>query len=361
MHAFFCPDQLLHQPQQFMRLGRIHRPADVPARAEALRETLQALGLPPALPAEVGRSPLEAVHSPAYLDFLQTAWARWQALSLPGVAPGPEVLPNLSPYPHAPGHPLATGADGARPPCPAPSLVAQTGWYIGDLACPIGAHTWRAVLRAAHTAHAAAEAVCQGSPLAYALCRPSGHHAHADRAGGFCYVNNSAVAAQRLVQRFGRVAVLDVDAHHGDGTQQIFYRREDVLTISTHADPSSYYPFYTGHAHERGSGPGADCNLNLPLAHGSGLAEFSAALDQAEAALRQFAPQALVLAMGFDTFCDDPISVLNFDHDAYALVGARVRRLGLPTVVVQEGGYMVEALGPGLRALLAGLGAGEAA
>lgn len=356
MRAFFCPDQLLHQPQQFMRLGRLHRPADVPARAEALRDTLMALGLTLELPPEVGRRPLEAVHSADYLSFLETAWARWQALPASGPAPGPEVLPNLSPYPQAPGHANATGADGRRPPCPSPALVPQTGWYISDLACPIGPHTWRAVLRAAHTAHAAAQAVCQGAPLAYALCRPSGHHAHADRAGGFCYVNNSALAAQQLVQRFGRVAVLDVDAHHGDGTQQIFYQRDDVFTVSTHADPRTYYPFYTGHAHERGAGAGTGCNLNLPLAHGSGLAAFSQALDQADAALRDFAPQALVLAMGFDTFRDDPMSVLDFGHEAYTLVGQRVRALGLPTVVVQEGGYMVEALGPGLRALLAGLG-----
>ncbi|MDT7838331.1 histone deacetylase family protein [Aquabacterium sp. OR-4] len=360
MRAFFCPDQLLHEPQQFMRLGRIHRPADVPARAEALRDTLQALGLPPEVPAEPpaasARAVLEAVHAPAYLDYLQHAHMRWQALAVPGLSPGPEVLPNLSPYPHPAGHALATGPGGVRPPCPSQALVAQTGWFISDLSCPIGPHTWRAVLRAAHTAAAAAAAVVAGAPLAYALCRPSGHHAHRDRAGGFCYVNNSAVAAQQLVQAFGRVAVLDVDAHHGDGTQQIFYDRGDVFTVSTHADPASYYPFYTGHAHERGAGAGEGCNLNLPLAHGSGLPEFAAALDQAALAIERFAPRALVLAMGFDSHRDDPISVLRFDHPAYRLAGERVRRLGLPTVVVQEGGYRVDVLGPGLRALLEGLG-----
>lgn len=356
MQAFFCPDQLLHQPQQFMRLGRIHKPTDVPARAEVLRDTLVALGLPPQLPRDAGRAPLEAVHAPAYLDYLATAFERWQAMSVPGVAQGPEVLPNLSPYPHPAGHPNATGPGGVRPPCPASALVAQTGWFISDLACPIGPHTWRSILRAAHTAFAAAEAVVAGERLAYALCRPSGHHAHRDRAGGFCYVNNAAVAAQHLAQHLGRVAVLDVDAHHGDGTQQIFYERGDVLTVSTHADPSTYYPFYTGHAHERGAGAGEGCNLNLPLAHGSGNAEFAAALAQAEAAITRFAPRALVLAMGFDTFHEDPISVLRLDHAAYRLTGERVRALDLPVVVVQEGGYMVEALGPGLQALLAGLG-----
>lgn len=353
MQTFFCPDQLLHQPQQFMRLGRIHKPTDVPARAEALRDTLQRLGLALQRPPEAGRGALEAVHAPAYLDYLASAWDRWQALAVPGVEPGPEVLPNCSPYPHprwaAPGAP--------RPDCPSPALIPQTGWYISDLACPIGPHTWRSVARAAHTALAAAEAVAAGGRLAYALCRPSGHHAHRDRAGGFCYVNNTAVAAQRLATAFGRVAVLDVDAHHGDGTQQIFYGRGDVFTASTHADPAAYYPFYSGYADERGEGQGAGCNLNLPLPHGSGNDALLAAVDQACAAIGRFGAGALVLAMGFDTFRDDPISVLKIDFDAYRAIGARVRALGLPLVVVQEGGYMVEALGPGLSALLEGLGA----
>jgi acetoin utilization deacetylase AcuC-like enzyme len=151
------------------------------------------------------------------------------------------------------------------------------------------------------------------------------------------------------------VAVLDVDAHHGDGTQQIFYERADVLTVSTHADPAGYYPFYSGYADERGSGAGEGCNLNLPLAHGSGNAEFATALAHGCQAVQRFAPAALVLALGFDTYHDDPISVLKLDFDAYRLVGQQVRALNLPTVVVQEGGYMVEALGPGLQALLQGL------
>lgn len=352
MKAFFCPDQLLHAPQQFMRLGRLARPADVPARAEAFHAALTARGLSTTVPAESGRGALEAVHSPAYLDYLETAYDRWQALSVPGLDPGIEVLPNVGPYPHPrwarPGMP--------RPDCPAASVVAQTGWYVGDLACPIGPHTWRSILRSAHAAQAAADAVVSGEPLAYALCRPSGHHAHRDRASGFCYVNNTALAAQRLAGRFGRVAVLDVDAHHGDGMQQIFYERGDVLTVSTHADPSTYYPFFTGHADERGDGAGIGCNLNLPLAHGSGNDAFAAALETATQAIRRFGPAALVLAIGYDTYKDDPLSVLRLDHDAYRATGRAVRALGLPTVVVQEGGYMIEALGPGLTALLDGLG-----
>ena len=343
MQAFFCSDQLLHAPQQFMRLGRICKPTDLPARAEALMDTLATRGIQVAVPPEAGRAALELVHSVDYLDYLETAYARWHGLGGPGLEPGIEVLPNLSP------HGLRQG------PCPSPSVVAQTGWYIGDLACPIGPNTWRSVLRSAHAALAAAQVVRDRGGMAYALCRPSGHHAQHARAGGFCYVNNSAIAAAWLRQKYSRVAVLDIDAHHGDGTQQIFYARGDVMTVSTHADPAGYYPWYTGYEHERGIGEGEGCNLNLPLAHGSGNSEFSLALDKAVAAIEKFQPEALVLPLGFDTYKDDPISVLRFDMASFRLAGARVRALGLPTVVVQEGGYMVETIGAALDAFLEGM------
>ena len=343
MQAFFSDDQLLHDPQQYMRVGRICKPADLPTRAEALMATLAARAIAVSAPADAGRAALEQVHSTDYLDYLETAFERWRKVESFGLEPGIEVLPNMSPHGPRVG------------PCPSPSVLAQTGWYVGDLSCPIGPNTWRSVLRSAHAALAAAEAVLDGGSIAYALCRPSGHHAQRARAAGFCYVNNSAIAAATLRRRHARVAVLDIDAHHGDGTQQIFYERGDVLTISTHADPAGYYPWYTGYAHERGTGEGEGFNLNLPLAHGSGNAEFAQALDQATAAIERFQPQALVLPLGFDTYKDDPISVLKFDMEAFRLAGERVRALGLPTVVVQEGGYMVGAIGAALDAFLEGL------
>ncbi|RUR67651.1 histone deacetylase family protein [Variovorax guangxiensis] len=343
MQAFFSDDQLLHDPQQYMRVGRICKPADLPTRAEALMATLAARGIAVSAPPDAGRAALEQVHSTDYLDYLETAFERWRKVESFGLEPGIEVLPNMSPHGPRVG------------PCPSPSVLAQTGWYVGDLSCPIGPNTWRSVLRSAHAALAAAEAVLDGGSIAYALCRPSGHHAQRARAAGFCYVNNSAIAAATLRRRHARVAVLDIDAHHGDGTQQIFYERGDVLTISTHANPAGYYPWYTGYSHERGNGEGEGFNLNLPLAHGSGNAEFAQALDQATAAIERFQPQALVLPLGFDTYKDDPISVLKFDMEAFRLAGERVRALGLPTVVVQEGGYMVGAIGAALDAFLEGL------
>ncbi|MGE8681081.1 MAG: histone deacetylase family protein [Achromobacter marplatensis] len=350
MKAFFSEEQLLHTPQQFMRLGRLSAPTDLPSRAESLQGALASRGIKVEAPADYGRKPLESIHSADYLNYLETAYARWQSLKAPGVDPGPEVLPNLSPYYNG------RIEQAGRGPCPSPSIVAQTGYYLSDLSCPIGPQTWRSALRSTHSAVAAADHVASTGGMAYALCRPSGHHAHRDRAGGFCYLNSSAAAASRLLQTWSKVAVLDVDAHHGDGTQNIFYHRSDVMTVSLHADPSAYYPFYTGYAEERGQGQGEGYNLNLPLPHGSGNDPFLAALDTALTALGGYAPEALVLALGFDTYKDDPISVLKLDIDAYRDIGARVARLGVPTVVVQEGGYMVQAIGPALDAFLQGMG-----
>jgi len=349
LHAWFAEEQLLHTPQQYMRIGRIAKPADVPGRAQVLLEALQGMDVPVGTPADVGRVPLHKVHAPAYLEFLASAWTRWQELSIPGVERGIEVLPNLSPY--------VCGSDDQprRGPCPSPALLAQVGWYVSDLSCPIGEQTWPAILRSAHTAIAAAQHVIDHGGLSYALCRPSGHHARTDRASGFCYVNNTACAAATLQQRHSRIAVLDVDAHHGDGTQQIFYCRDDVLTISMHATPDAYFPFYTGREDEVGVGRGRGYNLNLPLPVGSGNDWFLGELERALGAIREFRPDALVLALGFDTFKDDPISVLKLDMDAYEEIGRRVGALALPTVVVQEGGYLVDAIGEGLTRCLGAL------
>ncbi|MCD0502033.1 histone deacetylase family protein [Bordetella petrii] len=349
MKAYFSEDQLLHEPQQFMRLGRLCAPTDTPARAETLCALLATRGITVTAPPDYGRAPLHGVHSPDYLDFLEHAHMRWLDLRANGLNPGCEVLPNLAPYYSG------QAEQPERGPCPSPSVVAQAGYYLGDLSCPIGPHTWRSALRSTHSAVAAADWVAQHQGVAYALCRPSGHHAHRDRASGFCYLNSSAAAAQHLLQTYDRVAVLDVDAHHGDGTQQIFYQRPDVMTLSLHADPAGYYPFYTGYAHERGYGSGHGYNLNFPLAHGADNTVFLAALDLALEALRDYRPRALVLPLGFDTYKDDPISVLSLDLDAYRHIGERVNGLGLPTVVVQEGGYLVDAIGPALDAFLQGM------
>ena len=345
MRAFYHPSQAAHDPLQYMRVGRVIAPKDVPARTEALLGALQSLGITPHAPTTDYPDARAAVHTTGFLRFLETAWERWQQLP----ERGPEVWPNTFPY--WSGRP----EDPARPDCPAEHIIAQSGWYLGDLSVPMGPNTWLSVRESCNTAIAAADAVRKGEPLAYALCRPSGHHTRADRASGFCYVNNSAAVAQRLRATFTRVAILDVDAHHGDGTQQIFYARPDVLTISIHADPRNYYPFFTGYVEEIGIGDGAGFNLNLPLAHGSNGAAMMTAVDRAAKQIRAFGADALVVALGFDAHARDPIGVLKLESHDFAGIGTRVRGLGLPTVVVQEGGYAIDALGDCLTAFLTGL------
>lgn len=344
MRAFYHPDQALHDPQQYMRFGRIVAPKDLPERTAQLLKALAKHGVTPEVPAATGTDPILAVHDAGFVHFLETIWHRWQELP----ERGPEAWPNTFPY-------WSGRTDEAvRPPCRPTGIMGQLGWYLGDLSVPVGEHCWTSTLRSAETAVAGADAILSGERAIYSLCRPSGHHARADRATGFCYINNTAVAAQRLRSKFGKVAILDVDAHHGDGTQQIFYRRDDVLTISVHADPSNYYPFFTGYADERGNGPGEGFNLNLPLPHGEGGEAMAAAVDQAGEAIKAFGAQALVIALGYDAHKDDPIGVLKLGAADFGTIGAKVKAFGLPTLVVQEGGYAIEAIGDCLDAFIGG-------
>lgn len=345
MRAFYHPDQAIHNPLQFMRYGRICDATDVPARTEELLKALARLGVTPEEPEDYGRAPAEGVHAKHYLDYLETAYQRW--IQLP--EHGPEVLPNTFPYWN--GDP----SRDSRPPCPTDQLLAQTGYYLGDLAVPIGEHTWLSVLRSSHTATAGADALLAGESLAYALCRPSGHHCRVDRATGFCYMNNSAIAAQRLRSKFGKVAVLDIDAHHGDGTQQIFYRRNDVLTVSVHVDPDHYNPFFTGRVDETGHGEGEGFNLNIPLAPHTGNDAFLAGVRSGVEAVRAYGAEALVLALGYDTHVEDPLSIVEVTTDAFSLAGELVGSLDLPVLVVQEGGYQVSVIGDCLEGFLRSL------
>jgi acetoin utilization deacetylase AcuC-like enzyme len=193
-----------------------------------------------------------------------------------------------------------------------------------------------------------------GEDAAYGLCRPPGHHAYHDLAGGFCFLNNSAIAAAHLRLRHERVAILDVDVHHGNGTQGIFYERGDVLTVSIHADPQSFYPFVWGYAHERGAGAGLGANLNIPLPIGTGDDGYIEALGAARKMIEAFAPGALVVALGLDASEHDPLAGLAVTTEGFRRIGAAIARLKLPTAFVQEGGYLSDILGTNLTAVLAG-------
>jgi acetoin utilization deacetylase AcuC-like enzyme len=341
MKIVYSDKHAKHDPQTFLVRGVIQRSAEQPERATRLLAAAKDAGHEIAAPTSVGLAPVQAVHTPEYIDFLQVAAREWA--TLPGA--GPEVVPNVHP---------------ARYPATYPkSLAGRAGWHQADVACPIGPHTWEAALAAAHSATTAAEMVLSGTREAYALCRPPGHHAYADMAGGFCFLNNTAIATQHLRQRHARVAVLDVDVHHGNGTQGIFYERDDVLTVSIHADPSLYYPYFWGHAHETGTGKGHGFNLNLPLPLGSADAPWLAAGDKAVARVREFAPTALVVALGLDASESDPLQGLKVTGAGFYAMAARIAGLGLPTVLVQEGGYLSHDLGRNLVQFLSGFDKGR--
>ena len=333
MKVYYSRRQLEHRPQQIMLLGKLCRPVENPDRLEVLTRRLTEAGLKEAAPADHGRDAIDAVHSADYVDFLASSYGRWAD----NPKAGPEVLPNTHPYR---GKGSALGAS-AKPPC---SVVnAQAGWYIGDLNCAIGPGTWGAVYESAQAALSAAHAMIDGAPSAFALCRPPGHHAFADRASGFCFLNNAAIAADLIGKRAGKVAILDFDTHHGDGTQAIFYGRNDVLFASVHTDPTTYYPYFSGYADERGEGEGLGANITVPLAPGSGDEAFLEACRTLVKAVRTHNSEVLVVSAGWDAHRDDPLSLLDVSTDAFARVGELLADLRLPTLIVQEGGYSLEA------------------
>ncbi|MGH7004447.1 MAG: histone deacetylase family protein, partial [Alphaproteobacteria bacterium] len=334
MKLFFDDRQMAHRPKQYMINGKITDPLENPARAEALIGALTQLGLSREQPADAGLAPVHAVHADHYVAFLQTAYQRF--MQLPDH--GPEVLPNVSAYQGA-------GQDYATRPPPRPSgVLGQAGWYINGLSCAMMEHTYAAAYASAQTAIAAANDVLSGAMEAFALCRPPGHHAYADRAAGFCYFNNAAIAAELLRQKHDRVAIIDFDTHHGDGTQAIFYGRGDVFFGSTHTDPSNYYPHYSGYADEEGAGAGLGATLNVPLAEASDDDAFIEANRRLAAAVARQGSQALVVSAGWDAHGDDPLSRLAVTSEAYAQIGAIWGELDLPAVIVQEGGYSLSAV-----------------
>lgn len=337
MKAFLDPRQSAHDPQMFMANGtRLPNP-EKPARIGMLRAGAEAAGARFAAPRDFGMGPIAAVHTPEYLTFLQTIHARWQRIE--GAAD--EVIPNIHPDRRTVNYPK--------------SAVGQAGYHQADTACPIAAGTWEAAYWSAQSALAAAETVTLGARISYALCRPPGHHAFGDLAGGFCFLNNSAIAAQWLLSRGLRPAILDVDVHHGNGTQGIFYHRGDVLTVSLHADPDRFYPFFWGGAQERGEGAGLGCNLNLPLARGTDDDGYRAALATALTRIRAFGADVIVVALGLDAHEDDPFQGLRVTTDGFTRIANDIASLGRPLVVVQEGGYMQPKLGRNLTAFLQGL------
>lgn len=320
MRTFYHQSQTLHHPKTYLSRGQMRTPQEVPARVEGILEGLRELNLTIETPSDHGMDMIAAVHDAGYLAFLQSAYQQWQEIPEDW---GDEVMSNIY----------------VRHPNPLRGILGQAARYLADGSCPVGEHTWTSVYWAAQSAICATEAVLSGQHHAYALSRPPGHHARADAAGGFCYLNFAAVAAQRLRSRFARVAILDTDMHHGQGVQEIFYDRDDVFYVSVHGDPTNFYPVVAGFEDETGAGAGLGFNLNLPMPHGSSEAVFFEKVDQAIAAINQFKPEALVLCHGYDTYKDDPQSKVALTTAGFNRLGHAVAALERPTVIIQEGGY----------------------
>ncbi len=232
----------------------------------------------------------------------------------------------------------------------------NAGCYAFDTYAPIGKNTFKAVFASANLAHCAAQTIIQqDNRIAYALCRPPGHHAARDMLGGYCYLNNAAIAASHLKQALGKGAILDIDYHHGNGSQDIFWDDPEVLFISIHADPNDEYPFFAGYADEQGGELALGVNINLPLPKGCEDEMYLTALDQALNAIREYQPNWLVLSAGYDTCQADPSTFFNLSDAFYTEIGKRIGQLNVPMVIVHEGGYAVEQNGILAARLISGI------
>ena len=315
-------------------------------RAEIIRSELERAGVPMVTAEEHHRDELERVHDPGMIDYLETAYERWVEAGYLAEHGADRVIP------YAFRHPSAFGAYPTREP---KSRAAMAGVYCMDTATTIGPGTYRGARAAADGALTAAALLAAGEEAVYAPVRPPGHHAGTAYFGGSCYLNNVAIATDWLTRRdAGPVAIIDIDAHHGNGTQQIFYERGDVYYASIHVDPGEgWFPHWCGFADEKGLGEGVGANLNLPLAPGSGDDVFLAALDEVCAAVVAHETRYLVVSLGVDAGASDPESPLRVTNEGFAAIGQRVAALELPTALIQEGGYDLEALGPDVMAVLA--------
>ncbi|WP_217578683.1 histone deacetylase family protein [Mesorhizobium sp. GbtcB19] len=336
MLAIFDERQLLHRPLTRIAGGELKPNPEQPERIAALLSGLEEAGIAVQPPHEHSFDTIAAVHDRDYLAFLQTGFQAWR--ELPDA--GPELRSSVHPSRHMSRLPR--------------DLLGRAGFYQADASCVLVEGTWEAARASANTAVDAMTRVLAGERSAYALCRPPGHHAYRDQAGGFCYLNNTAIAANLAASQDARVAIVDVDVHHGNGTQALFYNRRDVLTVSVHGDPAHLYPYYAGYADEIGAGCGEAHNLNLPVPLMSGTESYLAAVSKACEAARQFSPDILIIALGLDASKDDPFACMAVDETGFRRMGEMLAALKRPTLIVQEGGYPSPALGSLLAAFLSG-------
>lgn len=331
MKIIYSDEHRLHHGAKELNRGELVPMFEMPSRADRIVKRLKEIGFGEIIaPDRFGDDAIHAVHATDYVHFLQSAWSEWvEEEEEDGSFAISWVFP----------------CRGLRQTAPE-SIHGKLGYYAFDVAVPIVEGTWRAVRTAADVALTGHRLLNGGERAAFSLCRPPGHHAMRDLGGGYCYLNNAAIAAQALRDSGARsVAVLDVDYHHGNGIQSIFYRRSDVLFVSLHGDPRSEFPYFLGYSDESGEGAGEGYNLNLPMPAGTRWNQYSAGLTAALARIREFGPDALVVSLGVDTFKEDPISRFRLENDDYLRMGEAIAVLNTPTLFVMEGGYAVEDIG----------------
>ncbi|MBD9626967.1 histone deacetylase family protein [Ensifer sp. ENS06] len=326
--------QRAHDPQFRLENGQIVLNPDRPERVSMLLKGALDAGCEHERSSDHGIALIGAVHAPRYIHYLRTIFnASRQAL--PDIV---EVVPS-----RFCADPLADYSSNTE---------AMIGFHNSDTSCPISEQSWDSIYWSAQTALTGASRILAGDTAVYALSRPSGHHAYREMSGGFCFLNNSAIAAEYLRLRGHRPAILDIDVHHGNGTQAIFYHRDDVLTLSIHVDPASFYPYYAGASGETGEGRGEGFNLNLPLPQGANVELYLVALTQALQRIHDFGATAIVVALGLDAHEQDPFRGMSLTTRDFARIALSIRSLGLPVLNVQEGGYMQPCLGENLQSYL---------
>ncbi|MBE2197883.1 MAG: histone deacetylase family protein [Anaerolinea sp.] len=342
MHTFYYADHSRHNPGQFNQAegtGGRYLYLELPERVKIIRDAIRAAHLGPIIPpGDFGIEPIGEVHDYGMLNLLQSGYRLLR--ETPQSPPyTPDTFSVRTYSKHTPR-----------------SILGLFGYYAFDIYAPIMEHTWNVAYWSVQTAVSAAALVLAGSDkVAYALCRPPGHHASVSLFGGYCYLNNAAIAANWLVQQGQRVAIVDIDYHHGNGTQSIFYNRSDVLVCSIHADPFNEYPYYWGYADEYGEGTGQNYNFNFPLPQGAQETLYLRTLEQALTKVRLYVPDVVIISLGLDIAEGDPEGGFRLKNESLQMIGAHLRQLNLPLVVVQEGGYRLDTLGDSAVSFFQGL------
>ena len=341
MLSFFPTQHNLHNPECEIFRGDKVPCFETPARGDYVLEALTKAGHEICTEFSDSSTILSKVHTQEYLNFLQTAWDQWLALDPENATQ--QVFPSVWPV------------RGLRDDKEPDNFIAKLGFYSMDNGTPLAAGTWEVVKASADAAFTAANLLVDEQQDVFCALRPPGHHADSNFMGGYCFVNNAAVAAQALRDKgCKRVAILDVDYHHGNGTQSIFYQRNDVLVINIHADPNYEYPFFLGNADETGEGIGEGFNVNYPLPAGCSAEAWFEAFEKAAAKINEYNADALVVSLGLDTYINDPLSKFNLTSQDFIKLGKKIKSIALPTAIILEGGYATEDLGTNVVNVLQG-------